>query len=150
MKTFYPIFFLIQSFATIQVMLSVDTIADVVYLLYTSFLLGWSLFVYLTMMHWLWYKNACQKMKTPKERKLVRFVMKKMLKLSPYYLAIHAFFFLLANCVLITHGVLKGVHPFAIVLLLPINCKFIIWFYWICYLWIRMAAFPLRNKLFRV
>jgi hypothetical protein len=148
MKVFYPILFLITFYNTTLLLLFFNTVDDIVLLLHCVFLLGWSLFIYLIAMHWLWYKKQCQNMKTPRNKRLIRFVMKKMLKLSPLYLAIHVFFFLFANCCFLVQGILTD-DPFAVAILPFINLLFIIYFYKIYYWWIRTATYPLRNKLFR-
>jgi hypothetical protein len=93
----------------------------------------------LTMLFWFWYKNRCHKMKKPEEKSLVRMSMKKMLQLSPYYLSIHLFFLSLTDIMFIM------AVPF-IVFSVPLNLVFV---YFIYRAWIRMAAYPLRHKLFR-
>ena len=150
MKILYPIFFLMIFFDATCTILALSTINDVIHLFSISCLLGWSLFIYLTMMHWLWYKKACHKMKTLEEKKLIRFIMKKMLKLTPYYLATHAFFLLLFNCWVLASVVLLDEDSLLVVLMLPTSFVFIFFIFYVAsYWWIRMATYPLRNKLFR-
>ena len=153
MKNFYPVFFLIMFFYAATVLLSLDSIVDVFHLFEISLLLSWSLFYYLAMKFWLWYRNECLTMKTPKEKRLIRFVMKKMLTLSFCYVATHAFFFFLFNCWILAGVVLSVVlfdGDLLLVAMLPfIDVGFIIMLHGFYYYWIRMATYPLRYKLFR-
>jgi Na+/alanine symporter len=136
----YPVCFFLLLFLCTPLMCSFVTLEDIVLLGCFFVLLAWSLFSYLTMLFWLWYKNKCHKISSPEDKKMVRMLMKKMLKLSPYYLATHVLFLLLANVMMIM------AVPFAIIAL-PLNLIFV----WCIYrAWIRMAAYPLRHKLFRI
>ena len=149
MKIFYPVFFLVMFYHATVLLFSRNTIGDVFHLFEILLLLSWSLFYYLAMRFWLWYRNECLTMKTSKEKQLVRFIMKKMLALSFYYIATHAFFFFLFNC-----WILAGVALFDEVLLLAallpfIDVVLILILYRYYYHWIRMATYPLRYKLFR-
>jgi hypothetical protein len=143
----YPAVFFILACLCITLPYSFATIDETILLLTILLLLCWSLFAYLTMIFWLWYKNKCHKMKTPKDKRLTRFIMKKMLKSSPYYLAIHVFFILLTNCLSV---ILLRTEPLFVVLLLAMNLVFIFIFYGAYYCWIRQATYPLRNKMFRM
>ena len=136
----YPLCFFFLLYLYIPLMNSSVVLEDVLLLGCFFALLAWSLFLYLTMLFWLWYKNKCRKMHNRNEKMRVRMWMKKMLKWSPYYVSTHVFFCVLVNVIIFLDApYLIGVSPgFAFL-------DFMLMFF-IYRSWIRMAAYPLRTE----
>ena len=107
-----------------------------------SFLL-WLLILWFTVAWWLWYRRKCDKVANREDVRKVKASMKRMLRISPYYLCIHVLCLLFFNMLLLTHVKFAPI-PVAVLLIGDI---------WIVYTisaaWIRMVAYPLRSHIIR-
>jgi len=134
----FPIYFLITIYA-IPELTEYDLVARITA---TVFLL-WFLFFYFATVWWFWYKRKCDKVACREDVRKVKKTMKKMIKLSPYYVLVHVLCLLLLNGLLLTYVKLE------LIVIAVLFIGDIMAIYGISTAWIRMVTYPLRSHIIR-
>ena len=135
----FPVYFVIALYA-IPELTEYDLLSEIT----VTFFLFWLLILYLTTVLWFWYKRKCDRVVNRENvKRIKKILMKRLLKLFPYYLLVHVLFFSLFNILLLIRIKLDSLSVAFLIF-----CDILI-VHIISVTWIRIATYPLRSQVIR-